>query len=147
MAIMVLMATAAFAKGGAKGSAPQFNAPTPADYYVNECDGSMIIEWTPVVNNSTGAPPTKYAIQIVITSRDACPDGNVVGSTAYNFTSPGNTSEFTTPGGIVPLFVPPEICSGDDIVVLIKALNPPGKSQNNPQAIATLEGIGTVTCF
>ena len=126
----------------AKGSNPQFPAPAPASWYVNACTGAFTIEWTAVTTNIGHLPPTKYAIEIVQTLHSSCPDGPILGTQVNNFTSPGNTTEFTTPDGILQLFGFPFVCDPGDIVILVKALNPPGKSQNNPQAIAGFEAIG-----
>ena len=140
--LLLGLSASAFAKGG--GSNPQFPAPTPASYYVEECLNEFIIEWTPVVSNVNGSSPTKYAIQIVQTLRDGCPEGNIVGTKVDNFTAPGNASQFTTPPGTLQFPGPPGACGPDDVVILVKALNPPGKSQNNPQAVAEFEAFGVI---
>ncbi len=146
---MLGLSTAAFAKGNpnGKGSNPQFPAPSPADYYVNVCTGAITIEWTAVTSNFTGQPPTKYAIEIVQTLRDVCPDGPVVGHQVNDFTAPGSTTDFTTPDGLLQIFAPPGVCDPSDLVILVKAINPPGKSQNNPQAVATFEAPGGGPCI
>ncbi len=133
------------AKG--KGSNPQFPAPAAAGYYVNGCTGEIFIEWEPVVSNVNGSSPTKYAIQIVQTLRSGCPDGPIVGTNVTNFTAPGNTTEFATPPGTLQIFTFPFVCDPDDVVILVKALNPPSKSQNNPQAIAEFEAVGGGPCI
>ena len=140
LAAALVLGLAATAQAKGKGSNPQFPAPSPASYYVNTCLDTFTIEWTPVKSNFDGSSPTKYAIQIVQTLRSSCPDGLVIGTQVDNFTAPGNTSEFTTPNGTFDLA---QVCSPDDIVILVKALNPPGRSQNNPQAIAVFESVGT----
>ncbi len=135
----------ALAKG--KGSNPQFPAPPAAGYYVNECTGEIFIEWDPVVSNVDGSSPTKYAIQIVQSLRSGCPDGPIVATNVTNFTAPGNTTEFATPPGTLQFPGPPTACGPDDVVILIKALNPPSRSQNNPQVIAEFEGVGGGPCI
>ena len=151
--VLVLgLSTSAFARGNTlptkgnngKQSNPQFPAPAPAEWYGNECSGIVSVEWTGVVSNQNGSAPTKYASQIVQTLRASCPDGAVIGTQVDNFTVPGNTTEFDTPIGLLLLG---QICGPEDVTVLVKALNPPGRSQNNPQALAENGGFGTVTCF
>ena len=144
-AVLILgLSNAAFGGGKGKGSNPQFPASADAEWYGNECDGSVSVEWAAVVSNVNGSSPAKYAIQIVQTLRSSCPDGAVIGTQVDNFTAPGNTTDFTTPGGVLLLG---QLCGPDDVVVLVKALNPPGRSQNNPQAVADNGGFGTVSCF
>ncbi len=116
-------------KKGVGGSNPQFPAPSPATYCTNG-DGSFGLFWTAVTTTCCDAPPKMYAIQIVVnedTNLDSC--ASVTSTNVFNFTVPGNQTTFTTP-----------IVRDDftcDWTILIKAINPPGKSQNNPQALAT----------
>ncbi len=142
--LMLGLSTAVFAKGGGKGSNPQFPAPAPAEWYGNECSASVSVSWTAVVSNVNGSAPTKYAIEIIQTLRSSCPDGAVIGHQVNDFTAPGTATDFTTPNGVLLLG---QICGPDDVVVLVKAINPPGKSQNNPQAVAEEGGFGTVGCL
>jgi hypothetical protein len=124
---MVCAAAPAFA---GKGSNPQFPAPNPACFNENG-DGSVTVAWTDVVSTVGKLAPTKYAIQIVVTEDTNLDDcGSVTSTSAYDFTAPTNpNSTFTTPAGLTDAFT----CN---VAVLVKALNPPGKSQNNPQALA-----------
>jgi len=140
-ALMLGLSTAAFAKGG--GSNPQFPAPAPAEWYVSECPFEIDVDWTAVVSNVNGSSPTKYAIQIIQTLHDGCPDGDVVGTLVNNYTAPGNATEFAIAGSNLALG---QLCGPEDITILVKALNPPGKSQNNPQALAEFVGFGTGGC-
>ena len=119
-------------KKGVGGSNPQFPAPSPACWTDNG-DGTIAVNWTDVTSTCCSAAPTKYAIQIVVTE-DTNPDscGSVTSTNVFDFTAATNPN--TT--FVSPIIFDAASCNSET-VVLIKALNPPGKSQNNPQALAT----------